>query len=347
MAYCEFSDVAITGVAVAVPKTVSVNKNSAILPEKQISRFIKNVGVEQKRISIKEQTSSDLGYEAAKALLEYKAISPESVDALIFLTQNADYFTPSTAYVIACRLELSKNCMPFDVNLGCSAFVYGVHMASSFIQGGGMKKALVVIADVPKKGFANENDTLLFGDCGSAVLVEKKEGASIKSLLKSDGNRYTALVTRGGLSRHPVDVSKNYYEQVGAGMNGEDVMSFSITDVPETINDFLTKTEQNIRSFDAVLLHQANMMMDKTIIKKINAEPEKVPFSMDRFGNVNGSSIPLTLVDFIERTKVLGKLSLLSSGFGVGLSWGVNSFEIDTADVLPLIETDNYFKEAY
>lgn len=140
MAYCEFSDVAITGVAVAVPKTVSVNKNSAILPEKQISRFIKNVGVEQKRISIKEQTSSDLGYEAAKALLEYKAISPESVDALIFLTQNADYFTPSTAYVIACRLGLSKDCMPFDVNLGCSAFVYGAHMASSFIQGGGYEK---------------------------------------------------------------------------------------------------------------------------------------------------------------------------------------------------------------
>lgn len=347
MAYCEFSNVAISGVAVAVPKTISNNRDCKSFSERQISRFIKNVGVEQKRLSIKEQTSSDLGFEAASALLKHKKIHSESVDALIFLTQNGDYFNPSTAYVLAHRLGLSKNCMPFDVNLGCSAFVYGVHIAASFIQGGAMSKVLVVIADVPKKGFTNENDSLLFGDCGSAVLVERKEGSIIKSLLKSDGDRYTALITRGGLNRHPIDASIDYYSQVGASMNGEDVMSFSITDVPQTINEFLEMTNQNVAAFDAVLLHQANMMMDKTIIQKINADATKVPFTMDRFGNVNGSSIPLTLVDFVMHSKTSDKLSLLSSGFGVGLSWGVNSFEVDTKDVLPLIETDEFFKEAY
>ena len=347
MAYCEFSDVGITGVAVAVPKTISKNRDCKTFSERQISRFIKNVGVEQKRLSNKEQTSSDLGYEAALALFKHKKINPESIDALLFLTQNGDYFTPSTAYVLAHRLGLSHNCMPFDINLGCSAFVYGIHLASSLIQGGAMSKVLVIIADVPKKGFTNENDSLLFGDCGSAVLVERKEGAIIKSLLKSDGDRYTALITRGGLSRHPVDSSIDYYSQVGAGMNGEDVMSFSITDVPQTINEFLKITNQNVANFDAVLLHQANMMMDKTIIQKINVDASKVPFTMDRFGNVNGSSIPLTLVDFIMRTKTSDKLLLLSSGFGVGLSWGVNSFDIDIKDVLPLIETDDYYKEAF
>lgn len=347
MAYCEFSNVAVSGIAVAVPKTISNNRDCKSFSERQISRFIKNVGVEQKRISIREQTSSDLGFEAASALFKHKKIQPNEVDALIFLTQNGDYFNPSTAYVLAHRLRLSKNCMPFDVNLGCSAFVYGVHMAASFIQGGAMCKVLVVIADVPKKGFMNQNDSLLFGDCGSAVLVEHKKGSVIKSLLKSDGDRYTALITKGGLSRHPVDSSIDYYSQVGAGMNGEDVMSFSITDVPQTIKEFLEITKQNINDFDAVLLHQANMMMDKTIIQKINADASKVPFTMDRFGNVNGSSIPLTLVDYVMRSKTVDKLSLLSSGFGVGLSWGVNSFVVDKKDVLPLIETDEFFKEAY
>lgn len=347
MAYCEFADVAITGMAVAVPKTPQYNKDFANFSEKQLARFIKNIGVEQKRISIQQQTSSDLGYEAAKKLLDYKKIPPESVDALIFLTQNADYFTPSSAYVIAHRLGLSKDCMPFDVNLGCSAFVYGIHMACSFIKGGNMKKILVIIADVPKRKFKNENDTLLFGDCGSAILLERTVGSIIQSLLKSDGDRYTALITKMGGGRHPVDVAQNYYEQVRAEMNGEDVMSFSITDVPETINEFLKKTNQVIDSFDVVLLHQANMMMDKTIIKKIDAESDKVPFVMDRFGNVNGSSIPLALVDFIDRAQLSRRISCISSGFGVGLSWGCNSFEINPKDVLPLIETDNYFEEAY
>lgn len=347
MAYCEFNNVAITGVAAAVPTTISVNSDSSILTERQLSRFIKNVGVEQKRISIREQTSSDLGYEAAKKILEYKKIPPESVDSLIFITQNADYFNPSSAYVLAHRLRLSKDCMPFDVNLGCSAFVYGVHIASSFIQGGNMKRILVVIADVSKKSFVNQNDSLLFGDCGSAILIEKRNGEQIKSLLKSDGDRYTSLITRNGLSRHPVDDSKNYYKQVATEMNGEDVMSFSITDVPNTINEFISLANLDTDKVDALLLHQANMMMDKTIIKKINVDSNKAPFSIDRFGNVNGSSIPLTLVDFVHRLKKIGSLSILSSGFGVGLSWGVNSFNLEACDVLPLIETDNYFQEAY
>ena len=270
MAYCDFLNVAIGGIAVAVPKNISYNRDSKDFSERQIERFVKNVGVVQKRISRKEQTSCDLGYEAANALLKHKNIAPDSINFLVFITQNADYFSPSTAYVLAHRLGLSNDCMPFDINLGCSAFVYGVHTAASFLNGGSMNRGLVIIADVPKKGFENKNDSLLFGDCGSAVLLERKNNSSIKSLLKSDGNRYTALITRGGLSRHPIDSSMDYYSQVKSSMDGQDVMSFSITDVPQTINDFLERSHQSVLSFDVILLHQANMMMNHMIIQKID-----------------------------------------------------------------------------
>lgn len=343
----KFSDIKITGIAAAVPTNVSINKVCDGITERDLKRFVKNVGVEEKRLSIREQTSSDLAFVAAEKILSEKSIDRATIGSLIFITQNPDYFNPSTAYVLSYRLGLNSDCICFDVNLGCSAFVYGTNIAASLLIDAPYDRSLVLIGDVAKRGFGNERDNLLFGDCGCAILMEKRKNSIIKSCLKSDGSRYMALYSRGGMNRHPITNPQNYFEDTKASMNGEDVFNFSVTDVPETINEFLLKTEQKVTDFDYVLLHQANLMMVNMIIDKIGAEKSRVPISMRKFGNVNGSSIPLTLVDLKEKETLTQSLNLLSSGFGIGLSWGVNSFEIESSDIFPLIETDEYYKEAF
>lgn len=340
MAFSKFIGVKISGIACAVPTRVIKNIENENFPKCEIERFIKKVGVEEHRKSIEQQTASDLGYEAAKKIINKKDVDVSSIDGLIFISQNPDYFIPSTAYIIANRLRMTSSCMAFDVNLGCSGFVYGVNIASSLIIASGYNKVLVIIGDVSKRGFNNLKDDLLFGDCGSAILFEKGNG-TIFSEIYSDGSRYKALITKGGGARHPKS------NEVSAGMIGEDVMNFTITDVPVSINKFLEKIEKPIDEFDYILLHQANIMMLKTIARKINADFNKVPISMDKYGNVNGSSIPLTLVDMIDKHNLPASMKLLTSGFGVGLSWGVNCIELESSAILPLIETDDFYREAF
>ena len=130
-------------------------------------------GVQQRHVSIKEQTSSDLCYVAADRLLSEKQIDRNSIDAIIFYTQYPDYSTPATAHVLHKRLGLPPNCMAFDVNLGCSAYVYGLYLASTMLQSSNINRILVLVGDV-----ADRNPEILlkkqmlFGSAGSATLIE-------------------------------------------------------------------------------------------------------------------------------------------------------------------------------
>lgn len=69
-----------------------------------------------------------------------------------------------------------------------------------------------------------------------------------------------------------------------------------------------------------------------------------MPVSMDRYGNTSSVSIPLTIADCFNKGKCTGKKHVITSGFGVGLSWGIADFYIDAEDILPVIETDDYLK---
>ncbi len=71
---------------------------------------------------------------------------------------------------------------------------------------------------------------------------------------------------------------------------------------------------------------------------------EKMLYSIQEFGNTSSASVPLTLCKcFGEEAE--GEIAVLMSGFGVGLSCGVMSANINKKDILPLIESDDYFEE--
>lgn len=130
-------------------------------------------------------------------------------------------------------------------------------------------------------------------------------------------------------------------------MDGGAVFEFSIFQVPRAFKEFFKKFDTNIDYYDYCILHQANLFMLEHIRKKIKLPKEKMPISIDRYGNTSSVSIPLTIADLCYRKNVKEKIKFIASGFGVGLSWGVADFIIDKRDVLPIIETDEYFKEAF
>ena len=127
-------------------------------------------------------------------------------------------------------------------------------------------------------------------------------------------------------------------------MDGTSVFSFSITDVPQALKDYLQMTGTTVQDYDIFLFHQANQFIIKQLIRKMKIAKDSVPISLDRFGNTGGISIPLTLCDAFGKESS-GMKNALMCGFGIGLSWGVTNAVIDTDYVYPIVETEDYYVE--
>lgn len=354
MAKFELDNIEVAGVSCAVP----INKVETASFYKQFGResvdnFIKMTGILETRRTKEEQTASDLCFAAAQNLIEKKSVDPETIGALVFISQYPDYVLPATACVLHKRLGLSENCMAFDVNLGCSGYVYGLNIVGSLMATSDIQRALLLFGDTSIKTTSPEDKSsvMLFGEGGSATLLEKAEGTKINGELKTDGNGFKAIIMPSGAFRNrngdrerTVWGDGNIRSDYDGYMNGTDVFSFSITKVPRLIKSFMESHGKTAEDYNALVLHQANLYIIKQIAKKTKFPMDKVPLTLERFGNTSGTSIPLTLCDTYAGQKG-GMLNLLLCGFGIGLSWGVVSLPLRTDDILPIIETDDYYKE--
>ena len=136
---------------------------------------------------------------------------------------------------------------------------------------------------------------------------------------------------------------KNIRSDCDAFMSGTDVFNFTLRDVPQTFKEFNEHFSDG-GDYDCLLLHQANGVIIKHMAKKIKIPLDKVPISLDRYGNTGGVSIPVTMCDaFGDKEKQT--IHALASAFGVGLSWGVMSFRFQADDIYPIIHTDDYYTD--
>lgn len=349
MVFSEYKGIRIAAIAAAVPEGIIDIAEMANSPEEDprfIRNFMKNTGIAYKRQCDFGQTAADYSYSAAKQMQAEGKYNPSEIGVLVNVTQNPDYRTPSTACVLHKRLELSKDCLAFDINLGCSGFVYGVSLASSLLLTSNAKKALVLVGDTlarerkNSKNRRTSNTRLLFGDASAAILLEKKDGYSIKSALMSDGTGYKALATPYGAWKHP---------EGPESVPGDDiaVFNFTISEVPKLLKEFMQCNHATIDEYDDLILHQANMMIVKNIAKRVKMPMENVPISLDRFGNTSGASVPLTIVDKYGDINEDREVNLLTSAFGIGLSWGVIGCKVNINDILPLTYGKDRFDDGY
>lgn len=354
MAYTKLENIGITGIATAVPKERLCNKKLANeFGEKRLNRIIKTTGVLERRVASEHQTASDLGMVAAEEILKQKQIEKDTIGALVFASHGPDYKRPATAYVLQKRLGLSEQCACFDISLGCSAFVYGVQILGGLMQTSDIQKALLIVGDTNSKLInpKDESMVLLTGDAGSAVLLEKKKGAKISAELVSNGEKYkTVIVPAGGMRNlHAVEDEMTFsdgYDRTlyNLFMDGFGVFEYTIREVPRILKDYVAKEKKQMDDYDYYVMHQANLYMLQQLSKRVAMSPDKMLYSIQEFGNTSSASVPLTLCKhFGEEAE--GEISVLMSGFGVGLSCGVMSTSLNKKDIFPIIESDEYFEE--
>ncbi|HTB31405.1 MAG TPA: ketoacyl-ACP synthase III [Bacteroidia bacterium] len=350
MAHFSISNVSIKGIAGAVPKGELSNWDYTHITEQERKLLIKTTGVEKRRmVGNSGITTTDLCKVAAEKILEATNTSKEDIQILIFVSQTPDYFLPASSITLQNRLGLPKTCMAFDINLGCSGYVYGLSAISSLISVGKFKKALLLCGDISSAGPPEEDKSVfpLFGDAGTATLLEYDETAETMHFSnQSDGAGYEAIIVREGGMRKPFTVDSFTMVEKEKGisrasrnleLNGMAVFNFSVTEVPKNIEEFFKVTSSGPESFNFFVMHQANQLMNETIRKKLKFPPEKIPYTLPKYGNTSSASIPLTIASELA-DKVSGEISWLLSGFGVGLSWATVSLKTKDLICPPIIE---------
>ena len=334
--------------SVCVPRATESNRDYDWISPEERELFIKTVGVLTRHISDSTSLASDMCAAAAQRLYEAADCDPSEIGLVLFVSQSKDYVLPSSAIILQDRLGLPRSSMAFDVPLGCSGYVYGLSIAASLMNSAGMKKALLLAGDTSSLSLIRTDKSAypLFGDAGSATLLEYDENAGRMDFsLNSDGRNHQAIIIPHGGSRNPLADDSDVAVEVEKGvvrtkknlaLNGMDIFNFSVKEVPPDVNQLMARYGHTIDDIDYFIMHQANLLMNETIRKKLKFPPEKVPYSLRDYGNTSSASIPLTMIACLQKELSAGENKLLLSGFGVGLSWG--SVVLDTKDlVLPAI----------
>ena len=256
MAILHFKDVGISAMAACIPHTVIDNyKYTQYFPEEEVRKVVDKVGIYERRFADPDVCSSDLCFAAAEKLLIDNNIDRDEIDLLVFLSQTPDYRMPATSIILQERLKLRNSVIAFDINLGCSGFLYGLSIVYSFMQQQGLRKALFLDGETRSKVYSpkDRRSAFLFGDAGVAALIERDErfGDSYFSL-NSDGSRSDLIKIVGGGYRHPssletlkekiVDEYGNIRSDEQGYMRGADVFNFVIVEIPKDIKHLLNFT---------------------------------------------------------------------------------------------------------
>lgn len=349
MSIFQVPDISIEGISACVPEDVFYNKDYDWLTLKERETLIKTVGVEKKHHAKKGTTTSDLCFEASKRLMTDLNWDPEEVDLLVFISQSRDYIIPATAGLLQDKLGLPKSCIAFDISLGCSGYVYGLSVVGSMMSNGAAKKALLLTGDIStlNTSYKDKSAYPIFGDAGTATALEFKKGnGSMKFNLQTDGDGYEAIIIPDGGIRNLVEIESFEYHEISEGiyrnnlniiLDGVKVFNFSLREVKPNILKLTKDIAVELGDIDYFVFHQANRLMNETIRKQLKLEPEKVPYSLKDYGNTSSASIPLTIVTELAEKVNNNELTMLLSGFGVGLSWGSVLLETNNIVCPPML----------
>lgn len=323
----QISGCRLTGISTSVPnQVVSMSDYYESYGEGEVRRIAMGTGIESMHVAPKEMKSSDLCQYAALQLFDRMQIDLNSIDGLIFISQTPDYRMPATSALLQERLKLKRSVVAFDINYGCSAYIYGLYQAAMLISSGGCQRVLVCTGDTITHHLdpSDHKVKLMFGDAGSASLVEKGDDTWAFDI-HTDGSGADAL-----------KIGKNDagYDQY-LWMDGGAVMEFALREVKPVVNRVLELKQWAADSVKHVIFHQANTFMINYLRKLLNFEKSMVPIAVKNYGNTGPASIPLAICDqFSNQLLPLGNSVLC--GFGVGLSWGACALDLSKTAICPV-----------
>lgn len=303
-------------------KKLSNQDLNLIHPEWSAEKISAKTGIYLRSVSNKNEFASHLAENAAHNLITINNIDKNSIDCLIICTQSPDYLIPTTACLVQERLGLKKNIAAFDVNQGCSGYIYSLAIAKGMVSSGIVNKILLITVDTYTK-FIHKNDRVnktIFGDGASASLISSDaKGFEIGDFVfGTDGSGACNLILQGSGARGFSQIKKSDNEK-WLFMNGPEIFSFTSQQIPILVKKTLKKNNLLLKDVDHFIFHQANKFMLNHIRKKCEIPEEKFIIDLENTGNTVSSTVPIVLSNLNKDIKLN---TVLLAGFGVGYSMG-------------------------
>jgi 3-oxoacyl-[acyl-carrier-protein] synthase-3 len=316
---------AITGWGSYIPEAVLSNGDLEKLIDTNDEWIRSRTGIGERRIVGPGETTSSMGLIAARRALDEASLSARDLDLVICATTTPDYLLPSSACLIQQQLGADR-AGAFDLNSACSGFVYGMSIASQFIQAGMYRRILVISSEALSRfvNFQDRSTCILFGDGAAAVVVEatSQPNGVLSSVLGSRGDVDKMLVIEGGGCARPASVESVANKDHFVRMRGNEVFKMAVRNMVAASQNAIAKAGLTLDDIDAVIPHQANLRILTATQESLGFPAEKMFVNVDRFGNTGAASIPIALDEYLQCNPVGVGHHFLMVAFGGGLTWG-------------------------
>ncbi|MCD6156629.1 MAG: ketoacyl-ACP synthase III [Candidatus Atribacteria bacterium] len=314
----------VSGVGSCVPSKVLSNQDLEKMVDTSDEWITTRTGIRERRIASPQETTSSLALEAARRALQMAQVDPRELDLIVVATVTPDMFFPATACLMQRELGAPQAAC-FDLEAGCTGFVYALVMAEKYLIGGGGNKALVVGAETLSKIVDWEDRTtcVLFGDGAGACVLEKTDHPGlIASYLGSDGGGAHLLELPAGGSRIPASRESVEKRLHYIKMSGNEVFKFAVRIMEEASREVAKRAGVGLEEVALFIPHQANIRIVDSAIRRLKIPQEKIFVNVHKYGNTSSASIPIALDEAYREGKIKEGDLVLLVGFGAGLTWG-------------------------
>lgn len=322
--------IAITGSGSATPTVSLSNEALSRVVETSDEWIASRTGIRERRLAQPGCSLTQLATQAGRNAIEMAGISSMDLDLIILATSTADDLFGSASQIQA---ELGAlKAVAFDLTAACSGFVFGLVTASQFIRTGVYQNVLLIGADILSRwvDWSDRRTCVLFGDGAGAVVLQANSHDRLLGFeLRSDGTQNNCLNL--SYQSQPRELTESIAINQGTfhpiTMNGQEVYRFAVKKVPEVIEKALFRANLEIEDIDWLLLHQANQRILDAVADRLNIPHQKVVSNLAKYGNTSAASIPLALDEKVRQGSIKSGDTIVTSGFGAGLTWGAAVFQ--------------------
>jgi 3-oxoacyl-[acyl-carrier-protein] synthase-3 len=320
----------ITGWGMAAPERVMTNDEIAKVVETNDTWIRERTGIRERRIARDDQFPSTLAVDASVKALRVANLRPTDLDLIICSTSSPEYIFPATACLIQDQLGATK-AGAFDLLAACSGFIYALNMGAQAIRSGSIKSALVIGSETLSRfvNWKDRNTCILFGDGAGAFVLQASDrpGGVLSAVMHSDGSGADLLTLAGGGSRYPVNEStlangKHYIE-----MDGKEVFRFATRVMASATQEVLACAGLTLDQVQWIVPHQANIRIIEAAARGLKLPMDRFIVNLERYGNTSTASIPIAMVEALEKGQIKPGEKVVMVGFGAGLTWGALAAE--------------------
>lgn len=308
----------VIGTGSAVPERVITNDDLAAIMDTSDEWIRTRTGIAERHILSDGESLTDLATAAAERAIEMSGVAPEDIGVVICSTLRGDYLTPGVAALVSNGLSVPSGAVIYDINMACSGFVVALNAAAAHLAAGASKYALVIAAEGLSRlvDWSDRGTSVLVGDGAGAVVVEYGESFLWDFEMRTDSDPSVLHVNRT-TDNCPYNTEENDGFMI---MAGQEVYKFAVSSVVERVGSILQRNSLTVEDVSKVLLHQANMRINRSAVSKLGGGEDKFPHNMERYGNSSSATVPILFDELARKNTFRCGDKIILCAFGAGMT---------------------------